>query len=200
MERIEKEWNGMDRGTNHPYLQRVAELRRTQINVVKSKGILKAHSAAAIRQLTTDHTSDLGVDFTGGGKPENPEKNPRSMRETMQLQQLYSHEFQVFLRINTRLYPGGHPSSYNPVRPGLTWNSVMKSNALTASATDHTSLDLNASRQLALVFYLYFICTVYVEMLIFWLECGTERLPNIFTNRLRNHATFLNPSRKKTKN
>ena len=24
-----------------------------------------------------------------------------------------------FLRISTRLYPGGHPSRYNPVRPGL---------------------------------------------------------------------------------
>ena len=52
-----------------------------------------------------------------------------------QLQQLYSHEFQVILRINTRLYPGGHPSSYNPVRSGLTWNSVVKRNALTTSAT-----------------------------------------------------------------
>ena len=42
---------------------------------------------------------------------------------------------QVILRINTRLYPSGHPSSYNPVRSGLTWNSVLKGNALTASAT-----------------------------------------------------------------
>ena len=58
------------------------ELRRTQINVVKSKGILKAPSAAAIRQRTTDHSLGLGVDFTEGGKPENPEKNPRSTRET----------------------------------------------------------------------------------------------------------------------
>ena len=40
---------------NHPFLQPVAELRRTHTNVVKSKGILKAPSAAAIRQLTTDH-------------------------------------------------------------------------------------------------------------------------------------------------
>ena len=32
-----------------------------------------------------------------------------------------------------KLYPGGHPSSYNPVRPGLTWDSVMKGNTLTAS-------------------------------------------------------------------
>ena len=51
-----------------------------------------------------------------------------------QLQQLYSREFQVILRINTRLYPSGHPSSYNPVRLGLTWNSVVKRNALTTSA------------------------------------------------------------------
>ena len=57
-------------------------MRRTQINVVKSKGILKAPSAAAIRQLTTDHSLDLGVDFTEGGKPENPEKNPRSTGKT----------------------------------------------------------------------------------------------------------------------
>ena len=61
------------REANHPYLQPVAELRRTQINVVKSKGILKAPSAAAIRQLTTDHSL---------GSRENPEKNPRSTGET----------------------------------------------------------------------------------------------------------------------
>ena len=60
----------------------MAELRRTQINVVQSKGILKAPSAATIRQLTTDHSLGLGVDFTEGGKPENPEKNPRSTGET----------------------------------------------------------------------------------------------------------------------
>ena len=60
----------------------MAELRRTQINVVQSKGILKAPSATTIRQLTTDHSLGLGVDFTEGGKPENPEKNPRSTGET----------------------------------------------------------------------------------------------------------------------
>ena len=59
-------------GTNQPYLQPVAELRRTQINVVKSKGILKAPSAAAIRQLTTDHSFGPGVDFTEGGARERP--------------------------------------------------------------------------------------------------------------------------------
>ena len=72
---------GKDMGVNRLYLQPVAELRRTQINVVKSKGILKAPSTAAIRQLTTDHSLGLGVDFAEGGKPENPEKNPRSMGE-----------------------------------------------------------------------------------------------------------------------
>ena len=38
---------------NHRYLQPVDELRRMQIIVVKSKGILKVPSAATIRQLTT---------------------------------------------------------------------------------------------------------------------------------------------------
>ena len=53
-------------------------------------------------------------------------------RERPTIMTLYSHKFQVFLRINTRLYPGGYrPSSYNPVRPGLTWNSVVRGNALT---------------------------------------------------------------------
>ena len=41
-----------DSEANHPYLQPVAELQRTQINMVKLKGILKAPSAAAIQQLT----------------------------------------------------------------------------------------------------------------------------------------------------
>ena len=61
--------------------QCMAELRRMQINVVKSKSILKAPLAAAIRQLTTDHSLGLGVDFTEGGKPESPEKPPRSTGE-----------------------------------------------------------------------------------------------------------------------
>ena len=41
-------------GANRPYSQPMAELRRRQIkHVVKSKGILKTPSAAAIRQLTS---------------------------------------------------------------------------------------------------------------------------------------------------
>ena len=43
------------------------------------------------------------VDFTEGGEPENPGEKP-SKHERDQLQQLYSHEFQVILRINTRGY------------------------------------------------------------------------------------------------
>ena len=85
----------------------MADLRRTQFNIVKLKNILKAPSAAATRQLTTDHSLGLGVDFTEGGKPENPGEKPSKRGRDMQLQQLYSHEFQVFLRINTGLYPGG---------------------------------------------------------------------------------------------
>ena len=53
---------------SRPYLQPMAELRRMQINVVKLKGTLKVPSAVAIRQLTTDHSLDPGVDLTEGGK------------------------------------------------------------------------------------------------------------------------------------
>ena len=63
--------------------------------MVKSKGILKAPLAAAIRQLTMDHSLGLGVDFTEGGKPENPGEKP-SKHGKDQLQQLYSYEFHVF--------------------------------------------------------------------------------------------------------
>ena len=52
---------------------------KEQINVVKSKGILKAPLAAAIRQLTTDHNLGLGIDFTEGRKPE---KIPREIPTT----------------------------------------------------------------------------------------------------------------------
>ena len=97
------------------HLQPAAELWRTQINVVKSKGILKAPSAAAIRQLTTDHSLNLGVDFTEGGKPENPEKNPRSTGANYYCNT--AHTSSKFLR---------DPSSYNRVQPGLTWSSVVK--------------------------------------------------------------------------
>ena len=49
---------------------------------IKDRGIIIMRpSAAAIRQLTTDNSLGLGVDFTEGGKPENPEKNSRSTEE-----------------------------------------------------------------------------------------------------------------------
>ena len=45
--------------------------------------LMVPNSAAAIRPcLTTDHSLDLGVDFTEEEKPENPEKNPRSTGKT----------------------------------------------------------------------------------------------------------------------
>ena len=65
---------------------------------------------------------DIGVDLKEGGITKEPGDKP-SKHGRDQLQQLYSHEFQFKLRINTGLYLGGHPSSYNPVRPDLTWNS-----------------------------------------------------------------------------
>ena len=69
------------------------------------------------------------------------EENHKTRRKTLeargrdQLQQLYSHEFQVIMRINTRLYPivqlypivvTHRAASYNTIRSGLTWNSVVK--------------------------------------------------------------------------
>ena len=79
--------------------------------------------------LTTDHGLGLDVDFMEGGKPENPEKNP-SKHRIDQLQQL------AWITKHEAIHPGahGHPSSYKPTRLGLTWNSVVKGNALTASA------------------------------------------------------------------
>ena len=47
---------------NYPYLQPVTELHiRTQIKVIKLKGIVKTPLAAAVWQLTTDHSLGLGV-------------------------------------------------------------------------------------------------------------------------------------------
>ena len=51
-----------------------------------------------------------------GGKPE---KNPRSTGETNYIT-LPHMSSDSCSRNNTKLYPGGHPSSYNPDRPGLT--------------------------------------------------------------------------------
>ena len=83
------------------------------------RGQVERHIENAFGNCHTTTNHSLGLGFTEGEKPE----------------KLYSHVFRKrFLKINTRLYPGGHPSSYNPVRSGLTWNSVVKGNALTASA------------------------------------------------------------------
>ena len=80
--------------------------------------------------LTMDHNLDLGVtvDFTEGGKPENPGKE--SMKENNYNSNLLT--WVLSLRINMGLYPGGHPSSCNPVLPCLTQSSAVKCNLLTA--------------------------------------------------------------------
>ena len=70
-----------DHTANHPYLQAGAELLRTQINVVKSKCILKALSAAAIRQLTM-HQS-LGVDVIILRR----EENQTTQRKTLEVRE-----------------------------------------------------------------------------------------------------------------
>ena len=54
----------------------------------------------------TDHSLGPGV-FTKGGKPKNPEKNNnyKTTTTTLLIQVLSS-------RINTGLFPGGHPPKY----------------------------------------------------------------------------------------
>ena len=70
-----------DHTANHPYLQQGAELRRTQVTVVKSRCILKALSAAAIRQLTM-HQS-LGVDVIILRR----EENQTTQRKTLEVRE-----------------------------------------------------------------------------------------------------------------
>ena len=117
---------GKDRGWvgggNHPYLKPVAELRTTQINVVKSKGILKVPSAAAIRQLITDHSFRSRCWFYGGRKTGEPRRKSLEARERPTTTTLLTSS--KFLWESTRGYTQvvTHASSYNPVRPGLTWN------------------------------------------------------------------------------
>ena len=88
--------------------------------MVKSKGILKVPFGS--RHTITNHGSQLRSRCwsNGGRKTGEPGEKP-SKHGGDQLQQLYSHAWvPSFLRIDTRLYPGGHPSSYNSARPGLT--------------------------------------------------------------------------------
>ena len=67
-------------------------------------------------------------------------ENRRTRQKTLESREkttttLYSHKFQVRELTLGYTHAGCHPSSYKPVRPGLTWRSEVKGNALTASAT-----------------------------------------------------------------
>ena len=62
----------------------------------------------------------LGVHFTEGGKPENQEVNPGSTRET---------NYNNSTRMNPKFFENQHGAI---PQPGLTGNSVVKGNALTA--------------------------------------------------------------------
>ena len=100
-------------GSNYPYSQPVSELRRTQIKV---QAKLKVYWNG-LRQspcdpcLNTDHSLGLNVDFTEEGKPENPEKKPRSTRETNYNNSAATQgEFQA--RELNQGYSPGHPPKY----------------------------------------------------------------------------------------
>ena len=68
-----------------------------------------------------------------GGKPENPEKNPRSTGEINYDNSIHTNpKFEIHYLGCTQMFT--HPTT-DPVRPGLTWNLVVKGNALTAYAT-----------------------------------------------------------------
>ena len=76
------------------WITKDADHWRGQLQV---EGILKAPSAATIRQLTTDHHMQLRSTcwFYGGRKTGEPGEKPSKHRRD-QLQQLYSQEFRVF--------------------------------------------------------------------------------------------------------
>ena len=63
-----------------------------------------------------------------GGKPENPEKNPRSTGEinydnSIHISPMFENQHEAI--------PRWSPIQLQPVRLGLTWNSVVKGNVLT---------------------------------------------------------------------
>ena len=71
----------------------------------------------------------LGVDFTEGGKPENPEKNPRSTGEIN-----YDNSIHTSPKFWDSTQMVTHPAT-DPVRPGLTWSLAVTDNPLAAYAT-----------------------------------------------------------------
>ena len=98
------------------------------INLFASKLIINNNNIIFIQGKPLQCRNTVINGRKTGEHGEKPLKHGRD-----QVQQLHSHEFHILLRISTRLCPGGHPSSYNPIRPGSTWNSVVKGNALTES-------------------------------------------------------------------
>ena len=84
------------------------------LNVIESKSLRRAPQATAIRPIS-DHGVD-GVNFTVEGKQENQQKNPQSTEEIKNS----THISSKFNNRHESICPGGHPSIYNPVRPGLT--------------------------------------------------------------------------------
>ena len=71
----------------------------------------------------------LGVDFWEGGKPENPEKNPRCTGKIN-----YDNSIHMSPKFWDSAQMVTHPAT-DPVRPGLTCSLVVKGNALTVYAT-----------------------------------------------------------------
>ena len=97
-------------GGEHPSLQLVAELRKTQINVaeLKLKAGLKPPQAGVIRPMCdyTEHMQDLKFgDENWRTRKKTLEARERRMTTS---QQIYSHQFQVRESTHARLFPDGH--------------------------------------------------------------------------------------------
>ena len=102
-------WGGGG-GGEHPSLQLVAELRKTQINVaeLKLKAGLKPPQAGVIRPMCdyTEHMQDLKFgDENWRTRKKTLEARERRMTTS---QQIYSHQFQVRESTHARLFPDGH--------------------------------------------------------------------------------------------
>ena len=82
------------------------------------------------------------------------EENQRTRRKTLEARERRTTTtlltWVTRSRINTGLYPGGHPSSYNPVRSrAYVRSSAVKGNALTAHATPASNKHVISNKEVS---------------------------------------------------
>ena len=121
----------------------------------------------------------------------NPEKKP-SERGRDQLQQLYSQEFHVFLKINTRLYPGPVITSFNPNTFPCIFSRLSNVTFLVVLGelpVKKNKIQVGVLRDILMNYVLRNLVNI---IFVYQMTINTTKVPRCQLHKIKTHRTWIN--------